>query len=52
MVPARVEHLFRGIKRQFGHLKTRYRRLAKNRAQLFTLFAPGNLFLMRKRLLT
>jgi hypothetical protein len=33
------------IKRQFGYLKTRYRGLAKNRAQLFTLFALGNLFL-------
>jgi IS5 family transposase len=32
-------------------LKTRYRGLAKNRAQLFTLFAPGNLFLVRRRLL-
>lgn len=28
-----------------------YRGLAKNRAQLFTLFALGNLFLVRRRLL-
>ncbi len=47
---ARVEHPFRILKRQFGHVKTRYRGLAKNRAHLFTLFAPGNLFLMRRRL--
>lgn len=51
MVRARVEHPFRVIKRQFGYLKTRYRGLVKNRAQLFTLFALGNLFLVRRRLL-
>jgi IS5 family transposase len=50
-VRAKVEHPFRVIKRPFGYLKTRYRGLAKNRAQLFTLFAPGNLFLVRRRLL-
>ena len=49
-VRARVEHPFRVIKRQFGYLKTRYRGLAKNRAQLFTLFALGNLFLVRRKL--
>jgi IS5 family transposase len=43
MVRAKVEHPFRVIKRQFGHAKTRYRGLAKNRAQLFAL---GNLFLV------
>jgi transposase, IS5 family len=48
---ARVEHPFRMLKRQFGYLKTRYRGLAKNRAQLFTLFALGNLFLVRRRLM-
>jgi IS5 family transposase len=51
MVRAKVEHPFRVIKRQFGHVNTRYRGLAKNRAQLFTLFALGNLFLVRRRLL-
>jgi IS5 family transposase len=51
MVRAKVEHPFRVIKRQFGHAKTRYRGLAKNRAQLFTLFALGNLFLVRRRLM-
>jgi transposase, IS5 family len=50
-VRAKVEHPFRVIKRQFGYTKTRYRGLAKNRAQLFTLFALGNLFLVRRRLL-
>ena len=50
-VRARVEHPFRVIKRQFGYMNTRYRGLAKNRAQLFTLFALGNLFLVRRKLL-
>ena len=50
-VRAKVEHPFRVIKRQFGHVKTRHRGLAKNRAHLFTLFALGNLFLVRRRLL-
>ena len=50
-VRAKVEHPFRVIKRQFGHMKTRYRGLAKNRAQLFTLFALGNLFLVRRKLM-
>ncbi len=48
---ARVEHRFRVLKRRFGYVKTRYRGLANNRAQLFTLFALGNLFLVRRKLL-
>ena len=51
MVRAKVEHPFRVIKRQFGPVKTRTRGLAKNRAPLFTLFALGNLFLVRRRLM-
>lgn len=50
-VRARFEHPFRVIKRQFGYIKTRYRGLAKNRAQLFTLFALGNLFFVRRKLM-
>ena len=50
-VRAKVEHPFRVVKRQFGYVKTRYRGMAKNRAQLFTLFALGNLFLMRRKLM-
>jgi transposase, IS5 family len=46
MVRAKVQHPCRVIKRQFGYVKTRYRGLAKNRAQLFTLFALSNLFLV------
>ena len=48
---ARVEHPFRVIKRQFGHTKVRYRGLAKNTAQLTTLFALSNLYLARRQLL-
>lgn len=51
MVRAKVEHLFRIIKRQFGHVKTCYRGLAKNRPHLFTLFALGNPVLVRRRLM-
>ena len=50
-VRAKVEHPFRVIKRQFGHVKVRYRGLAKNTAQLVTLFALSNVWMVRKRLL-
>jgi len=50
-VRARVEHPFRVIKRQFGYVKTRYRGLRKNTAQIVTLFALSNLFLARYRLI-
>ena len=40
---ARVEHPFRMLKCQFGHRKTRYRGLAKNGAQLYSLFGLGTL---------
>ncbi|MEK8032246.1 IS5 family transposase [Ideonella sp. DXS29W] len=50
-IRAKVEHPFRVIKRQFGHVKVRYRGLAKNTAQLHTLFALANLWLVRRRLL-
>jgi len=42
-IRAKVEHPFRVIKRQFGHIKTRYRGLMKNTQQLHTLFALSNL---------
>ena len=50
-VRAKVEHAFRVIKRQFGHTKVRYRGLAKNTAQLHTLFALTNLWMVRKKLM-
>ena len=50
-VRAKVEHPFRVIKRQFGHVKVRYRGLAKNTAQLHTLFALANLGLARRQMM-
>ena len=50
-VRAKVEHPFRVIKRQFGHTKVRYRGLAKNTAQLITLFALSNIWMVRSRLM-
>ena len=49
-IRAKVEHPFRVIKRQFGHVKVRYRGLKKNTAQLNTLFALANLWMARKKL--
>ena len=50
-IRAKVEHPFRVIKRQFGYAKVKYRGLAKNTANLLTLFALSNLWMVRKRLL-
>jgi IS5 family transposase len=51
-VRSKVEHPFRVIKRQFGYQKVRFKGLAKNTAQIQTLFALGNLWMMRRTLLT
>ena len=50
-VRAKVEHPFRVVKRQFGYTKVRYRGLAKNTAQVLTLFALSNLWMARRDLL-
>ena len=50
-VRAKVEHPFRVLKRQFGFTKVRYRGLAKNTAQIITLFALGNLWMARRSLM-
>ena len=50
-IRARVEHPFRVIKRQFGYTKVRFRGLAKNTAQLMTLFALSDLWMARRHLL-
>jgi len=50
-VRAKVEHPFRVIKQQFGHMKARYRGLAKNGSHLVTLFALSNLWMARGTLL-
>jgi IS5 family transposase len=49
-IRAKVEHPFRVIKRQFGFTKVRYRGLAKNTAQITTLFALSNLWMARRAL--
>jgi hypothetical protein len=38
-VRAKVEHVFRVVKCQFGYRKVRYRGLTKNGAQVFSLLA-------------
>ena len=50
-IRAKVEHPFRVVKRQFGFVKVRYCGLKKNTAQLFTLFALSNLWMVRSKLM-
>jgi IS5 family transposase len=50
-IRAVVEHPFRVLKRQFGYIKVRYKGLAKNGAQVTTLFALVNLWMARGALL-
>ena len=50
-IRAKVEHPFRVIKQQFGFTKVRYRGLAKNTAQLVTLFGLSNLWMARRDLM-
>ena len=50
-IRAKVEHPFHVVKNLFRHRKTRYRGLAKNSAQLFSLFGFANLVLARRALL-
>jgi IS5 family transposase len=45
----KLEHPFHVVKNLFRHRKTRHRGLAKNTAQLFTLFAFANLVLAGRR---
>ena len=50
-VRAKVEHPFHVVKNLFHHKKVRYKGLAKNEAQLFSLFALANLVIAKRRLL-
>ena len=50
-VRAKVEHIFRILKRQFGFTKVRYRGLDKNANHLFAAFALVNIVLAKRRLL-
>ncbi|RFC40289.1 MAG: transposase, IS4 family [Candidatus Nitrotoga sp. CP45] len=47
-IRAKVEHPFHVVKNLFQHRKARYKGLAKNTAQLFTLFGFANLVLARR----
>jgi IS5 family transposase len=49
-IRAKVEHLFRILKRVFGFDRVRYRGIAKNHNRLCANFALVNLYLHRKRL--
>ena len=50
-IRSRVEHPFHVIKNLFGFKKVRYKGLAKNKAQLHTLFGLANLVLAKKKLM-
>jgi transposase, IS5 family len=50
-VRAKVEHPFHVVKNLFHHKKVRYKGLAKNTAQLFSLFALANLVIAKRQLL-
>lgn len=50
-IRAKVEHPFHVVKNLFRHRKARYRGLAKNTAQLLTLFGLANLMLAKRWLL-
>ena len=49
-VRAKVEHPFHIIKNLLGYRKVKYRGLAKNAAQLYTLFGIANLMLAKRRM--
>ncbi len=48
---AKGEHIFGVVKHLWGYRKVRYKGLVKNAAQVFSLFALANLYLVRKDLL-
>ncbi len=50
-IRSRVEHPFHTVKNLFGYRKVRYKGLAKNLAQLHTLFALANLVRAKRALL-
>jgi IS5 family transposase len=50
-VRAKVEHVFRVMKCQFGYRKVRCKGIAKNATQVFSLIGLANLYLARRKLL-
>lgn len=51
LIRAPVEHVFRVIKHQFGYTKVRYKGIANNSAQVFSLIGLTNLYLARRELM-
>ena len=49
-VRAKVEHVFRVLKCQFGYRKVRYRGLKKNGSQVFALLALAIIYIARRKL--
>ncbi|MCQ1550208.1 MAG: IS5 family transposase [Candidatus Accumulibacter phosphatis] len=49
-IRAKVEHPFHGVKNLFHFTKSRYKGLAKNTAQLYTLFGLANLVIAKRRI--
>jgi transposase, IS5 family len=47
---AKVEHVFRMVKRQFGYTRTRYRGLYRNSQQIFCQLTLANIDIMREQL--
>ena len=50
-IRAKGEHVFLVVKHLWGYRKVKYKGLLKNAAQVFSLFALANLYLVRKDLL-
>jgi IS5 family transposase len=48
---AKVEYPFKVIKRHFGHVKVRYRGMAKNTSQLLVMFDLSNQSMVHKLLI-
>jgi len=51
-IRARGEHVFLVVKHLWRYQKARYKGLYKNAAQVFSLFAPANFYLVRNDLQT
>lgn len=50
-IRAKVEHPFRVLKCHFGYAKVRYKGSKKNTAQIVTLIALSNLWMVRHQLM-
>ena len=50
-IRSKVEHPFHVVKNLFHYKKVRYKGLAKNGAQLYSLFGLANLVIAKKKLL-